>query len=145
MLPELSDSILDHVAIATSSIDKTIRIYEDLGLSFKPEREVVAKQGVTTAFAPIDQHANIELLEPYGDDGPIHRYIAKKGEGLHHLCFRVTDVAKKTKELQDKGYIMLNKEPVEGAHSCLVNFIHPKSTGGVLIEISQPMDHSHDE
>jgi methylmalonyl-CoA/ethylmalonyl-CoA epimerase len=140
MLPELSDCILDHVAVATNSLDKTIALYTSLGLSFSPEREVVQDQGVTTAFAAIDTHAHLELLEPYGDDGPIHRYLAKKGEGLHHLCFRVPDVLMKTKELKEAGLILLNEEPVKGANNCLVNFIHPKSTGGVLIEISQKLE-----
>lgn len=137
MLPELNDCILDHIAVATKSIEKAAQMYSDIGLTFADQREVVAEQGVTTAFAPIDQHAHLELLEPYGAEGPIHRYIEKKGEGLHHLCFRVGNVEKKCQELKDKGYILLNEQPVPGANNCLVNFIHPKSTGGVLIEISE--------
>lgn len=137
MIPELSDCVLDHLAVATNSISDTIKIYSDLGLNFKPELEVVESQGVTTAFAPIGGDAQLELLEPYGENGPIHNYLSKKGPGLHHICFKVKDVKAKSEELKEKGYVMLNAEPVIGAHSCLVNFIHPKSTGGVLIEISQ--------
>ena len=137
MIPELSDCVLDHLAIATNSISDTMKVYTDLGLTFKPELEVVKSQSVTTAFASLGGEAQIELLEPFGDSGPIHKYLEKKGPGLHHICFKVTNVKEKSEELKAKGYIMLNAEPVEGAHNCLVNFIHPKSTGGVLIEISQ--------
>lgn len=131
------DGTLDHVAVVVKDLDQAIAIYEDLGLNFLPEREVVEKQGVTTAFAPMDTHAQLELLTPYGEDGPIHKFIEKKGEGIHHLCFKVADVQKKTDELKAKGYKLIHDQPVDGAHHCLVNFIHPKSTNGVLIEISQ--------
>jgi methylmalonyl-CoA/ethylmalonyl-CoA epimerase len=137
MIPDLNDSVLDHIAIAVNSIDVAKKTYEDLGFTFSEEREVVKEQGVTTAFAKIDHTANIELLEPYGENGPIHKYLDKKGPGVHHLCFRVKDVKETCAELKKKGYILLNEEPVKGAHNCLVNFIHPKSTGGVLIEVSQ--------
>ncbi len=137
MIPDLNDSVLDHIAIAVNSIDVAKKTYEDLGFTFSEEREVVKEQGVTTAFAKIDHTANIELLEPYGENGPIHKYLDKKGPGVHHLCFRVNDVKETCADLKKKGYILLNEEPVKGAHNCLVNFIHPKSTGGVLIEVSQ--------
>lgn len=134
----MTRAILDHVAIAVKDLDKAQKIFEDLGLNFKGEREVVADQGVETAFAAVDQNAQLELLNPHGDDGPIHQYIAKKGEGIHHLCFRVDDVAKTSEELRSKGYQLIYDIPKVGAHNCLVNFVHPKSTGGVLIEISTP-------
>lgn len=140
MIPELENCHLDHIAIAVADIDEAQKIYTDLGLVFDSKREVVLDQGVTTAFAAIDQKAHIELLEPYGESGPIHTYIQKKGPGLHHLCFRVKDVAAKEKELLEHGYILLYPKAKMGANSCLVNFIHPKSTGGVLIEISQKME-----
>ncbi len=141
-LPELKDAVLDHIAIAVTSISETKKVYEDLGFTFLPETEVVASQGVTTAFAKVDHNANIELLEPYGEDGPIHKYLEKRGPGIHHICFKVKDVNKTCADLKAKGYRLLNEEPVVGAHNCLVNFIHPKSTGGVLIEVSQPQgDH----
>lgn len=139
-IPELKDSVLDHIAIACRDLDETEKIYRDLGFVFAEKREVVEDQGVETAFAKVDQHAQIELLCPYGDSGPIHQFLEKKGPGIHHLCFRVNDVVKKAEELKSKGYRLLYEEPKVGAHHCLVNFIHPKSTGGVLIEISQPME-----
>ena len=128
---------LDHIAIAVEDLDKALKIYEGLGLVFDEERETVESQGVTTAFAPIGgSGARLELLAPWGDEGPIHRFLKKRGAGIHHLCFRVPDVYKATEELKKKGYRLLNDQPVMGAQNCLVNFIHPESTGGVLIEIS---------
>ncbi len=138
MIPELEDCVLDHIAIAVPEIESAKKVYEDLGLVFSEEREVVKEQGVTTAFAHVDKNAHIELLEPYGESGPIHRYLEKKGPGIHHLCFKVKDVAQTCRNLKEKGYILLNELPVSGANNCLVNFLHPKSTGGVLIEVSQP-------
>ncbi len=138
MIPELDDCVLDHIAIAVKSIDETVAIYEDLGLKFSPDREVVKEQAVTTAFAHVDTNAHIELLEPYGENGPIHKFLEKKGPGIHHICFKVTNVENTCRDLKEKGYILLNENPVIGANNCLVNFIHPKSTGGVLIEVSQP-------
>lgn len=140
MLPELKDCLLDHIAIAVSSLDR-IKIWEDLGLKFEAKRELVADQGVTTAFAPIDQHAHVELLEPTGPDTPIGKFITTKGEGLHHLCFKVSDVAAKQKEMEAKGYRFIYPAARPGAGGCMVNFIHPKSTGGVLIEISTGRSH----
>jgi len=136
-LPELQDCILDHIAIAVKSIPAAKKTYEDLGLTFAPEIEEVKEQLVLTAFAHIDQNAHIELLEPTSEASTIHKFIESKGEGIHHLCFKVPDVKAKTKELSDKGYRFIYPEPRIGAGGCLVNFIHPKSTGGVLIEISQ--------
>ena len=142
MLPELKDCILDHVAIAVKSLDERIPVWQDLGLKFEPGREVVKDQGVTTAFAPIDQHGHIELLEPMSEDSPIGKFIAQKGEGIHHMCFKVSDIEAKQKELEAKGYRFIYPAPRPGAGGCMVNFIHPKSTGGVLIEISTGRSHA---
>ncbi len=136
-IPELKDSVLDHIAVAVNNLDQAQKVYEDLGFSFSPEREIVESQKVITAFCPIDQNGHIELLAPSEEDGPIYQFLQKKGPGIHHLCFRVKDVEKKSLELKEKGYTLINERPVAGANNCLVNFIHPKSTGGVLIEISQ--------
>ena len=136
-LPELKDCILDHIAIAVKSIPASKKIYEDMGLTFAPEIEEVKEQLVLTAFANVDQNAHIELLEPTSEESTIHKFIVSKGEGIHHLCFKVKDVRAKTQELTLKGYKFIYPEPRIGAGGCLVNFMHPKSTGGVLIELSQ--------
>lgn len=137
MLPELSDCILDHIAIAVKSIDVSEKFYKDLGLTFAPEREIVEEQKVKTAFANIDVNAHIELLEPTDPESTIQKFIDTKGEGIHHICFKVKDVVAKTNELTAKGYRFIYPAPRLGAGGCLVNFMHPKSTGGVLIELSQ--------
>lgn len=136
-LPELQDCILDHIAIAVKSIDSAKKIYQDMGMTFASEIEEVKEQKVLTAFAQIDENAHIELLEPTSEESTIHKFIESKGEGIHHLCFKVNDVEEKTKELTEKGYRFIYPAPRIGAGGCLVNFIHPKSTDGVLIEISQ--------
>ncbi len=136
-LPELKDCILDHIAIAVKNIDASKKIWEDLGLTFAPELEIVEDQKVKTAFAHVDVNAHIELLEPTSTESTIHKFIEQKGEGIHHLCFKVPDVKKKTEELTALGYRFIYPAPKIGAGGCLVNFMHPKSTGGVLIELSQ--------
>jgi methylmalonyl-CoA/ethylmalonyl-CoA epimerase len=136
-LPDLQDCILDHIAIAVKSISQAKKVYEDMGLVFAPEIEEVKDQKVFTAFANVDTNAHIELLEPTSTESTIHQFIEKKGEGIHHLCFKVPDVVAKTNELTAKGYKFIYPEPRIGAGGCLVNFMHPKSTGGVLIELSQ--------
>ena len=133
------DCFLDHVAIAVKNLDRTQKIYEDLGLRFNSTREVVASQGVTTAFAHVDQHAHIELLCPNDDTSPVSKFLEKNGEGIHHLCFKVPDVKKKGEELKALGYTLIYESPVVGANNCLVHFVHPKSSGGVLIEISEDL------
>lgn len=136
-LPGLKDCILDHIAIAVKDIASAKKIYEDMGLFFAPDTEEVKEQMVLTAFAHVDQNAHIELLEPTSEASAIHKFIESKGEGIHHLCFKVPDVEAKTLELTAKGYKFIYPAARVGAGGCLVNFIHPKSTGGVLIEISQ--------
>lgn len=136
MLPDLKDCVLDHIAIAVKSIEQHQKIWQDLGLKFEGTREVVEEQKVTTAFAAVDAHAHIELLEPTSEESTIAKFIAAKGEGIHHLCFKVSDIHGKQKELEGKGYRFIYPAPKTGAGGCLVNFMHPKTTGGVLIELS---------
>lgn len=139
MLPQLEDCFLDHVAIAVKDLEESVGVYTKLGLHFDDKREVVEEQKVKTAFAHIDENAHIELLEPTSEESAIHKFINKNGPGIHHLCFRVKDVKTKQEELTQEGFRFIYPEAVTGAGGCLVNFIHPKSTGGVLIEISQKL------
>ena len=136
-LPELKNCHLDHIAIAVKSLKDAKKIYQDCGLTFHPHDEEVKEQKVLTAFAQVDQFGHIELLEPTSEDSPIAKFIDSKGEGIHHICFRVIDIKGKTDELLQKGYRFIYPEARRGAGGCLVNFIHPKSAGGVLIELSQ--------
>ena len=137
MLPELEDCHLDHIAIAVKDIESAVKKYTDIGFNFHESREVVESQKVKTAFCHVDSKAHIELLEPTSEDSTINKFITKNGEGIHHLCFQVKNIIEKQKELLGKGYKFIYPSPVEGANECLVNFIHPKSMNGVLIEISQ--------
>ena len=135
-LPD-GDVFLDHIAVATNDLEQSVQIFTDLGLSFLPDREVVEEQKVKTAFAKVDGRANLELLEPLDQQGPIQDFLDKKGPGIHHLCFRVESVERTTKRLQEKGFRFIYTQAKKGAHNCLINFIHPKSTGGILIEVSE--------
>lgn len=137
MIPNLGDCVLDHIAIAVNNLEESVKTYTALGLNFASEREVVESQMVKTAFASIDENAHIELLEPTNEKSSIQKFIDKKGPGIHHICFKVKDVVEKQKELSQKGFSFIYESPTVGAGNCLVNFIHPKSSGGVLIEISQ--------
>jgi methylmalonyl-CoA/ethylmalonyl-CoA epimerase len=127
--------VLDHIGIAVRALDAT-KIYEDLGLSVE-HVEVVATQRVKTAFLPVGD-SRLELLEPTGPDSPIAKFIEKRGEGIHHLCFLVADIDAELEKLKAKGYRLVNETPVPGAHGCRVAFLHPSAGSGVLIELSQP-------
>ncbi len=132
----MTDSpVLDHIGIAVESIDEGLAIYRALGIEVEGFEEV-ADQGVRVAFLPVGD-ALLELLEPTDDTSPIARHIERRGAGLHHICFRVPDIRAMMSRLSEEGYRLLSEEPLRGAHDCLVCFIHPKSAGGVLIELSE--------
>lgn len=135
----LEDCHLDHIAIAVENLEQSKKFYELLGLKFVHD-EPVEEQKVMTSFAYLDNRARVELLESTDSEGPIGKYITKKGAGLHHLCFRVPDIEAKQKFMQEHGIRFIYEEPKAGADKCLINFIHPKSTGGVLIELSQKLN-----
>lgn len=128
---------LDHIGIAVRSIADA-KIYEALGLEIAHVEEV-ASQGVRTAFLSVGD-ANIELLEPMSADSTVAKYIEKRGEGIHHLCFRVDDLSKHLEKLKAEGFRLINPEPVPGAHGCRVAFLHPAAGNGVLIELSEKVD-----
>jgi methylmalonyl-CoA/ethylmalonyl-CoA epimerase len=128
-------AILDHIGIAVESIDSGLAIYRALGVEVEGIEEV-EDQKVRVAFLPVGD-ARIELLEPTDESSPIARHLERRGAGLHHICLRVPDIRAAMAQLSGEGYRLLSAEPVHGAHGCLVSFIHPKSAGGVLIEISQ--------
>lgn len=134
---------LDHIAIAVPDFERAIkRFLEDFGLTFAGTEEVESAK-TTTAFFPLPP-TQIELVHPLRGEGPIVKYLEKKGGGIHHLCFRTDDIHADVERLKAKGYQFLSDEPGPGAHGCTVIFIHPKSCDGVLIELSQPpADHEH--
>jgi methylmalonyl-CoA/ethylmalonyl-CoA epimerase len=128
--------VLDHIGIAVESIAESRRLYEALGLAVDGE-ENVPGQGVRVAFLPVGD-GRLELLEPTTPDSPVARHLQKRGPGLHHVCLRVTDIRRSMADLRERGFELLSEEPQSGAHGCLVVFVHPRSTGGVLLELSQP-------
>jgi methylmalonyl-CoA/ethylmalonyl-CoA epimerase len=125
---------LDHIGIAVKSLDAA-KIYEALGLSVE-HVETVETQGVRTAFLAAGD-ANIELLEPMGPDSAVGKFIARRGEGIHHICFRVDDLEAHLARLKAQGYRLIDEAPVPGAHGCRVAFLHPAAGTGVLIELSE--------
>ncbi len=131
---------LDHIAIAVPDLDAAIeRFAEDFGLNLKA-REDVESAKTSAAFFPIS-NTSIELVHPLNGEGPVQKYLDKKGGGIHHLCFRSDDIEADIKRLKTKGYEFLSEKPSLGAHNCKVIFIHPKSCDGVLIEINEPQNH----
>ena len=136
---------LDHVAIAVPDLEDAIRRWsEDLGLALTGTEDVESAQ-TSTAFFPVtdgEHAARIELVAPLRGEGPIRAHVDKRGPGLHHLCFRTDDVRRDMQTLKAKGYRFTTEEPYGGAHGTLVCFLHPKSTGGVLIELAEYPDHA---
>lgn len=133
---------LDHIGIAVESLDGGVELYRALGLELEGVEEV-AEQGVRVGFLPVGD-GRIELLEPTGPASPIAAHLERRGPGLHHLCLRVADIRAAMRELADRGYRLLSDEPQRGAHGCLVCFVHPRSAGGVLLELSQPAADGND-
>ena len=128
---------LDHIAIAVPNFEAAIkRFMEDFGLPFEGIEDVLAAK-TKTAFFPLPA-TSIELVHPLNGDGPIAKYIEKRGGGIHHLCFRSDNILEDVARLKAKGYSFLSDSPSPGAHDSQVIFIHPKSCDGVLIEINQP-------
>jgi len=128
--------IIDHLGIAVEDLAKAVQVYKDvLGLEYKGEEEV-AEQKVRTAFFPIGE-SSVELLEPTSPESPIAKFIAKKGPGIHHIAFRVDDVAQTIARMKAKGVQMIDEVPRKGAHGAKIAFIHPKSTPGVLVELCE--------
>ena len=126
---------LDHIGIAVRSLEGGAKIYQSLGLSIE-HVETVETQRVKTAFLSVGD-SNLELLEPTSPDSPIAKFIEKRGEGIHHICFRVDDIEAHLERLKGEGYRLINEAPVPGAHGCRVAFLHPATGNGVLIELSE--------
>lgn len=124
-----------HVGIAVRSIDEARGFYEALGMTVTAVEDVPAEK-VRVAFIPCGDSA-IELLEPTADDSPITRFLDQRGPGIHHLCLATGDVRADDERLRTAGYRVLRPEPTQGAGGCWVQFVHPKSAGGVLLELSQ--------
>lgn len=125
---------IDHLGIAVRSITDSLAFYRDaLGLELSGT-ETVEDQGVHIAMLPVGE-SRIELLEPVSAETAVGRFIAKRGEGLHHICYEVKDLASKLDELRLRGVRVLDNYPRRGAEGSLVAFLHPASANGVLVEL----------
>lgn len=127
---------IDHIGIAVRSIEEKMELYRDvLGLEFLGD-EIVEEQGVRVAFFRLGE-SMIELLEPIDEDGPIARFLDKNGEGIHHVAAGTEDIEEARQAAEDGGLRLLSERPLDGAHGKLISFVHPKDTGGVLLEFTQ--------
>ncbi len=127
---------IDHLGIAVNSIDEGKNFWSDvLGLKFEGS-ETVAEQKVTTAFFPVGE-SEVELLESTAPDGPVAKFIEKKGAGFQHVAFRVENIDEALAELKEKGIKLIDETPRIGAGGAKIAFLHPKATNGVLVELCQ--------
>lgn len=124
---------IDHLGIAVKSLAQAKGIYEKLGLTVSPE-EVVAQEKVRLVMVPVGD-TRLELLEPTSDDSTIAKFIAKRGEGLHHVCMKVPDLAAAVAKLKSEGVRLVSEEIKTGAGGHRYIFVHPSSAGGVLLEL----------
>lgn len=127
---------IEHIGIAVKNLNESIKYYENiLGLKCYAVEEV-KDQKVKTAFFMVGQ-TKIELLESTEPDGPIGKFIEKKGEGIHHIAFATSNLSEKLKEIESKGIQLIDKVPRKGAEGLNIAFLHPKSTNGVLTELCE--------
>ena len=134
---------IDHLGIAVRSLSDSLNFYRDaLGLELSGTEEI-QDQGVRVALLPAGE-SRIELLEPSSEDTPVGRFIARRGEGLHHICYEVDDLASKLVDLRSRGIRLLDGYPRRGAEGKLVAFLHPASAYGVLVELVEKAEH-HEE
>lgn len=132
---------LDHLGIAVSSLEEGFKFYRALGFSHMPTEDVPSEK-VRVGFLNLGNHASIELLEPTSDESPIKKFLDKRGPGIHHVCLRVKGIDEVVGRLKSDGIRLINEIPRPGAHGCRVVFVHPSSTGGVLLELSEPGLHA---
>ena len=127
---------VDHIAIAVKSLDDAVKVYSALFDKEPDHIEIVEEQKVKTAIYYLGD-VRIELLEPTSEDSPIAKFIEKRGEGLHHVAYKVDDLEKKLEDLKGKGFRLIDEKPRVGAEGKLIAFVHPKSVVGVLTELTQ--------
>lgn len=130
---------IDHIGVAVESIDATLKLYAESYAMKLVHREVVEEQGVEAVLLDVGEN-HVELLQPLGPDTPVGKFIAKRGTGIHHVAYQVTDIDSELERLQAAGVEMIDKAPRTGIRGSRVAFCHPRSTGGVLTEIVEPAE-----
>jgi len=127
---------LDHVGIAVNRMDDVLPIYEELlGLKLKELRKS-NQHKIKAAFFAVGE-TNIELIEPLDKESPVSKFLEKRGQGIHHVAFRVDNIEKMLKQLKAKGIVLIDEKPRTGIEGGKIAFLHPKSTGNVLIELCE--------
>ncbi len=134
---------VDHIGIAVPGLEDAIDFYTKMLGKGPDHLEEVADQKVRTAFFAVGE-TNLELLYPTSPESPIAKHLEKRGAGIHHICIEVQDIDARLAELKAQGVKLVDETPRMGAHGKRIAFVHPKSTGGVLVELSEPVgDGSH--
>jgi methylmalonyl-CoA/ethylmalonyl-CoA epimerase len=130
---------IDHLGIATKSIEEALKFWENsLGLQ-NVHTEIVEEQKVRVAMLPIGE-SKIELLEPTSEDSPIAKFLEKRGGGIHHIAIEVDDIEVSLAKMKENGAKLIDETPRIGAEGCLIAFVHPQSTNGVLLELTQRIE-----
>jgi methylmalonyl-CoA epimerase len=133
---------IDHIGVAVTDLDAAIALYErDFAMTLV-HRETVTEQGVDAVLLDVGEN-HVELLAPLGDDTPVGKFLAKKGPGLHHVAYQVTDIDATLESLKAAGLRLIDETPRTGIRGSRVAFLHPASTGGVLTEIVEPASGGH--
>jgi len=127
---------IEHIGIAVKDIEESEKLFSTLFGVEAYKREVVESQNVLTSFFRLGNN-KIELVQGTTDDSVISKFIEKKGPGFHHIAFAVTDIRSEMERLRKEGFLLLHEEPIDGADNKLICFLHPKSTGKMLVELVQ--------
>jgi methylmalonyl-CoA epimerase len=130
---------IDHIGVAVEDLDAAVGLYEGTMAMELVHREVVEEQGVEAVLLDVGEN-HVELLRPLGADTPVGRFLARRGSGLHHVAYQVTDVEAALRALRDRGVALIDETPRTGIRGSRVAFLHPRSSGGVLTEIVQPAE-----
>ena len=130
---------IDHIGVAVEDLDAGIALYDQTYDMTLVHRETVTEQGVEAVLLDVGEN-HVELLRPLSEDTPVGKFLAKRGPGLHHVAYQVTDIEAVLQSLRDAGVRLLDETPRTGIRNSRVAFLHPKSSGGVLTEIVQPAE-----
>jgi methylmalonyl-CoA/ethylmalonyl-CoA epimerase len=133
-------SRIDHIGVAVEDIDASLALYEQAYAMELVHREVVEEQGVEAVLLDVGEN-HVELLRPLGPDTPVGKFLAKRGPGMHHVAYQVTDIEATLAALREAGLRLIDETPRTGIRRSRVAFLHPASSGGVLTEIVQPAHH----
>lgn len=130
----MNERTLDHVGIAVASLDDAIPLWEGLLSAAATGREVVTSQDVEVAFLETGA-TSVELLAPVRPNSPVAQFLERRGQGIHHLAFRVPDLQAELDRLREEGFALVDEQPRQGAHGRRIAFLHPRATSGVLVEL----------